>query len=807
MMAAEAGGEEGGPVTAGAAGGGAAAASGAYPAACRVKIPAALPVTAAAPFPGLAEAGVAATLGGGAALGSGFLGPGSVAGAPGGPGLSAGGAAAGVAGVAAAAPGGEMAVAKGTTSLPAETFGAGGGFPPLPPPPPQLPPLGAGLGTVDEGDSLDGPEYEEEEVAIPLTAPPTNQWYHGKLDRTMAEERLRQAGKSGSYLIRESDRRPGSFVLSFLSQTNVVNHFSFLKGDMFIVHNELEDGWMWVTNLRTDEQGLIVEDLVEEVGREEDPHEGKIWFHGKISKQEAYNLLMTVGQVCSFLVRPSDNTPGDYSLYFRTSENIQRFKICPTPNNQFMMGGRYYNSIGDIIDHYRKEQIVEGYYLKEPVPMQDQEQVLNDAVDGKEIYNTIRRKTKDAFYKNIVKKGYLLKKGKGKRWKNLYFILEGSDAQLIYFESEKRATKPKGLIDLSVCSVYVVHDSLFGRPNCFQIVVQHFSEEHYIFYFAGETPEQAEVSSLVLHIEEAHKLPVKHFTNPYCNIYLNSVQVAKTHAREGQNPVWSEEFVFDDLPPDINRFEITLSNKTKKSKDPDIYEATTLFRATTLASTLMEQYMKATATQFVHHALKDSILKIMESKQSCELSPSKLEKNEDVNTNLAHLLNILSELVEKIFMASEILPPGFVFLRLICPAILNPRMFNIISDSPSPIAARTLTLVAKSVQNLANLVEFGAKEPYMEGVNPFIKSNKHRMIMFLDELGNVPELPDTTEHSRTDLSRDLAALHEICVAHSDELRTLSNERGAQQHVLKKLLAITELLQQKQNQYTKTNDVR
>ncbi|XP_064903742.1 ras GTPase-activating protein 1 isoform X4 [Columba livia] len=737
-------------------------------------------------------------------------------------------------------------------------------FPPLPPQPPSL---AGGLGTVDEGDSLDGPEYEEEEVAIPLNAPPTNQWYHGKLDRAIAEERLRQVGKPGSYLIRESDRRPGSFVLSFLSKINV-NHFriiamcgdyyiggrrfaslsdligyyshvscllkgeklffpvappepvedrrrvrailpytkvpetdeiSFLKGDMFIVHNELEDGWMWVTNLRTDEQGLIVEDLVEEVEREEDPHEGKIWFHGKISKQEAYSLLMTVGQVCSFLVRPSDNTPGDYSLYFRTSENIQRFKICPTSSNQFMMGGRYYNSIAEIIEHYRKEQIVEGYYLKDPVTMQHQEQVLNDTVDGKEIYNTIRRKTKDAFYKNIVKKGYLLKKSKGKRWKNLYFILEGNDAQLIYFESEKRATKPKGLIDLSVCSVYGVHDSLFGRPNCFQIVVQHFNEEHYIFYFAGETPEQAQdwmkalqmfcslrknspgtsnkrlrqVSSLILHVEEAHTLPVKHFTNPYCNIYLNSVQVAKTHIREGQNPVWSEEFVFDDLSSDINRFEISLSNKTKKSKDPDILfmrcqlsrlqkghatdewfqlsshiplkgiepgslrvrarysmekimpeeeysefkelilqkemhvvyalshvcgqdrtllagillkiflhekleslllrtlndreismedEATTLFRATTLASTLMEQYMKATATRFVHHALKDSILKIMESKQSCELNPSKLEKNEDVNTNLAHLLGILSELVEKIFMAAEILPPTLRYI-------------------------------------------------------------------------------------------------------------------------------------------------
>lgn len=112
------------------------------------------------------------------------------------------------------------------------------------------------------------------------------------------------------------------------------------------------------------------------------------WYHGKITKKEAYNLLMTgtsfiswhwnsdwitchlsvliklcnklqlcanilffpfaascslVGQVCSFLVRPSDNTPGDYSLFFRTNEIIQRFKISPTSNNQYMMGGRYYN--------------------------------------------------------------------------------------------------------------------------------------------------------------------------------------------------------------------------------------------------------------------------------------------------------------------------------------------------------------------------------------------------------------------------------------------------------------------------------
>lgn len=171
MMAAEAGSEEGGPATAG-AGGGAAAGSSAYPAACRVKLPAALPV-AAAPCPGLADTDLTAALGGGAALGSGFLGTGPVAGVLGGAALP-GGAAAGVVGAAAAGPAGDVAFTKGTLSLAAETLGPGGGFPPLPPPP-LLPPLGSGLGTVDEGDSLDGPEYEEEEVAIPLTAPPTNQ--------------------------------------------------------------------------------------------------------------------------------------------------------------------------------------------------------------------------------------------------------------------------------------------------------------------------------------------------------------------------------------------------------------------------------------------------------------------------------------------------------------------------------------------------------------------------------------------------------------------------------------------------------
>lgn len=49
-------------------------------------------------------------------------------------------------------------------------------------------------------------------------------WYHGRLDRNVAEDRLRQVGQLGCYLIRESDRKPGSYVLSFHGKTGI-NHF------------------------------------------------------------------------------------------------------------------------------------------------------------------------------------------------------------------------------------------------------------------------------------------------------------------------------------------------------------------------------------------------------------------------------------------------------------------------------------------------------------------------------------------------------------------------------------------------------
>lgn len=85
----------------------------------------------------------------------------------------------------------------------------------------------------------------------PLPPPSESEWYHGRLDRYSAEQRLKNNNQKrlGSYLgelepanfafmqfqfsrtfymhvisVRESDRKPGSYVLSYYGKTGI-NHF------------------------------------------------------------------------------------------------------------------------------------------------------------------------------------------------------------------------------------------------------------------------------------------------------------------------------------------------------------------------------------------------------------------------------------------------------------------------------------------------------------------------------------------------------------------------------------------------------
>ena len=61
-------------------------------------------------------------------------------------------------------------------------------------------------------------------------------------------------------------------------------------------------------------------------------------------------------------MRPSDNSPGDYSLFFHINNQIQRFRI-EKKGVRYVMGGRTFDCLDAVINRYKTEQIVEGHTL------------------------------------------------------------------------------------------------------------------------------------------------------------------------------------------------------------------------------------------------------------------------------------------------------------------------------------------------------------------------------------------------------------------------------------------------------------
>ena len=87
---------------------------------------------------------------------------------------------------------------------------------------------------------------------------------------------------------------------------------------------------------------------------------------------------------------------------------------------------------------------------------------------------------------------------------------------------------------------------------------------------------------------------------------------------------------------------------------------------------------------------------------------------------------------------------GFFFLRFINPAIVTPRSYMLIEGTPAENPRRTLTLIAKMLQNLANKPSY-AKEPYMAKLQPFIQQNKERVNRFMLDLCEVQDFYESLE--------------------------------------------------------------
>ncbi|KAG5936007.1 hypothetical protein E4U59_005250 [Claviceps monticola] len=244
----------------------------------------------------------------------------------------------------------------------------------------------------------------------------------------------------------------------------------------------------------------------------------------------------------------------------------------------------------------------------------------------------------------------------------------------------------------------------------------------------------------------------------------------------------------------FNLFEALIRHEIKQTENES-----QILRRTCVATKLLSTYAKWKGAYYLKTTLQKVLERLMLTSRDLDLEldparvgdPKELQKNaaqlqivakvfmEDICASVANvpssfrrICNIISEAVLPRFPNAKYTAVGaFVFLRFFCPAIVAPETDHLVSASPTKEVRRGLLLIAKIIQNLANNVLFGTKEPYMFPLNPFLVQNIHVVTGFLREISvplqqdvETPTKPDTIDFG------SCISLHRFFYEHWDHLR-------------------------------------
>ncbi|PIA88788.1 putative Ras GTPase-activating-like protein ngap [Cercospora beticola] len=197
-------------------------------------------------------------------------------------------------------------------------------------------------------------------------------------------------------------------------------------------------------------------------------------------------------------------------------------------------------------------------------------------------------------------------------------------------------------------------------------------------------------------------------------------------------------------------------------------EANLLFRGNTLLTKSLDSHMRRVGKEYLEESLAPKLQEINDKDLDCEVDPNRVGSPQDVDRNWRRLMLFTQDVWRGIVAQKHRCPielriifrhiracaedrygdflrtvsyssvSGFLFLRFFCPAVLNPKLFGLLNDDIKPRARRTFTLIAKSLQTMANMASFGTKEPWMEPMNAFLVQHRESFKTFIDDVCHVP---------------------------------------------------------------------
>ncbi|KAM5197499.1 LOW QUALITY PROTEIN: tyrosine-protein phosphatase non-receptor type 11-like [Hipposideros larvatus] len=267
-------------------------------------------------------------------------------------------------------------------------------------------------------------------------------WFHPNITGIEAENLLTR-GVDGSFLARPNKSNPGDFTLSVRRNGAVIHIKIQNTGDYYDLRREKFATLVELVQYYMEHHGQLKEKNGDVIELKyplncADPTSER-WFHGHLSGKEARKLLTEKGKHGSFPVRESQSHPGDFVLSVRTGDKgessdgkskVTHIMICCQELKYDVGGGEWFDSLTDLMEHYKKNPMVETLgtvlQLKEPFN--------TTRINAAEIESRVRELSKLAETTDKVKQGF---------WEE--FDLQQQECKLLYSlkEGQRQENKNK----------------------------------------------------------------------------------------------------------------------------------------------------------------------------------------------------------------------------------------------------------------------------------------------------------------------------------------------------------------------------